>query len=183
MPERSASAVPPAPSGARAAAGPLDLIDLIALSYRAPRAVQRPPAPAPRPAPHYGWSFPAFTRSGVRIRRNLCIREGVPYVYAPAVYTYYRSRKRTYPRIRTLGCVYARTYVYAPTPAYKQGCVNAASGAYTQFTHLPAYTHPTLRLRGDATNVMPASGVQFYLFPGFCAVVLGSTPRHPTMRQ
>jgi hypothetical protein len=29
--------------------------------------------------------------------------------------------------------------------------VNAASGAYT---HLPAYTHPTLRLRGDATNVM-----------------------------
>ena len=26
---------------------------------------------------HYGLSFPAFTRSGVRIRRNLCIREGV----------------------------------------------------------------------------------------------------------
>jgi hypothetical protein len=26
---------------------------------------------------HYGLSFPVFTRSGVRIRRNLCIREGV----------------------------------------------------------------------------------------------------------
>ena len=73
------------------------------------------------------------------------------YVYAPAVFTHYRSRKRTYPRIRTLGYVYARTCVYAPTPAYKHVCVNAASGAYT---HLPAYTHPTLRLRGDATNVM-----------------------------
>ena len=73
------------------------------------------------------------------------------YVYAPAVYTYYRSRKRTYPRIRTLGCVYARTCVYAPTPAYKHMCVNAASGAYT---HLPAYTHPTLCIRRDATNVM-----------------------------
>lgn len=35
--------VPPAPSGARAAAGPLDLIDLFALSYRAPRAAL--PAP------------------------------------------------------------------------------------------------------------------------------------------
>ena len=29
------------------------------------------------PLSHYGLSFPAFTRSGVRIRRNLCIREGV----------------------------------------------------------------------------------------------------------
>jgi len=26
---------------------------------------------------HYGLSFPVFTRTGVRIRRNLCIREGV----------------------------------------------------------------------------------------------------------
>jgi len=54
------------------------------------------------------------------------------YVYAPTVYTHYRSRKRTYPRIRTLGCVYARTCVYTPTPAYKHVCVHAASGAYTQ---------------------------------------------------
>ena len=79
------------------------------------------------------------------------------YVYAPAVYTHYRSRKRTLrwhlPAYTHPGVVYARTLrtVYAPTPAYKHVCVNAASGAYT---HLPAYTHPTLRLRGDATNVM-----------------------------
>ena len=44
-------------------------------------------------------------------------------------YTHPCLRIRTYPRIRTLGCVYARTCVYAPTPAYKQVCVNAASGA------------------------------------------------------
>jgi hypothetical protein len=79
-----------------------------------------------------------------RIRTPAC-------VYAPPAYTHPCLRIRTYPRIRTLGCVYARTCVYAPTPAYKHVCVNAASGAYT---HLPAYTHPTLRLRGDATNVM-----------------------------
>ena len=79
-----------------------------------------------------------------RIRTPAC-------VYAPPAYTHPCLRIRTYPRIRTLGCVYARTCVYAPTPAYKHVCVNAASGAYT---HLPAYTHPTLRLRRDATNVM-----------------------------
>jgi len=79
-----------------------------------------------------------------RIRTPAC-------VYAPPAYTHPCLRIRTYPRIRTLRCVYARTCVYAPTPAYKHVCVNAASGAYT---HLPAYTHPTLRLRRDATNVM-----------------------------
>ena len=83
-------------------------------------------------------------RTYPRIRTPAC-------VYAPPAYTHPCLRIRTYPRIRTLRCVYARTCVYAPTPAYKQVCVNAASGAYT---HLPAYTHPTLRLRGDATNVM-----------------------------
>jgi len=83
-------------------------------------------------------------RTYPRIRTPAC-------VYAPPAYTHPCLRIRTYPRIRTLGCVYARTCVYAPTPAYKHVCVNAASGAYT---HLPAYTHPTLRLRGDATNVM-----------------------------
>jgi hypothetical protein len=44
-------------------------------------------------------SIPAFTRSGVHIRRNTCVYAR-GYVYAPAVYTHYRSRKRTYPRIR-----------------------------------------------------------------------------------
>ena len=83
-------------------------------------------------------------RTYPRIRTPAC-------VYAPPAYTHPCLRIRTYPRIRTLGCVYARTCVYAPTPAYKHVCVNAASGAYT---HLPAYTHPTLRLRRDATNVM-----------------------------
>ena len=83
-----------------------------------------------------------------RIRTPAC-------VYAPPAYTHPCLRIRTYPRIRTLGCVYARTCVYAPTPAYKHVCVNAASGAYT---HLPAYTHPTLCIRRDATNVMTVSG-------------------------
>ena len=66
-----------------------------------------------------------------RIRTPAC-------VYAPPAYTH--PCLRTYAPTR----VYApsRTCVYAPTPAYKHVCVNAASGAYT---HLPAYTHPTLR--------------------------------------
>jgi hypothetical protein len=71
------------------------------------------------------------------IRRNLCIREGVR-IHTRCVYA---------PRAR----VNAPTCVYAPTAAYKHICVNAASGAYA---HLPAYTHPTLRIRRDATNVM-----------------------------
>ena len=84
----------------------------------------------------------------------------LPRVYAPLpappAYTHPCLRIHTHLCIRTLGCaytplVYARTRVYAPTPAYKQVCVNAASGAYT---HLPAYTHPTQRIRRDATNVM-----------------------------
>ena len=83
-------------------------------------------------------------RTYPRIRTPAC-------VYAPPAYTHPCLHIRTYPRIRTLGCVYARTCVYAPTPAYKHVCVNAASGAYT---HYLAYTHPTLRLRRDATNVM-----------------------------
>ena len=57
-----------------------------------------------------------------RIRTPAC-------VYAPPAYTHPCLRIRTYPRIRTLGYVYARTCVYAPTPAYKHVCVNAASGA------------------------------------------------------
>ena len=90
-------------------------------------------------------------RTYPRIRTPAC-------VYAPPAYTHPCLRIRTYPRIRTLGYVYARTCVYAPTPAYKHVCVNAASGAYT---HLPAYTHPTLRLRGDATNVMPRGNARW----------------------
>ena len=62
---------------------------------------------------HYGLSFPAFTRSGVRIRAETCLyyvynARGY-YLYAPTVCTHYRSRKRTYLRIRTRRCVYAGT--------------------------------------------------------------------------
>jgi len=47
------------------------------------------------PIAHYGLSFPAFTRSGVRIAvyAETCVYAR-GYVYAPALYTYYRSRKR-----------------------------------------------------------------------------------------
>ena len=88
---------------------------------------------------HYGSSIPAFrfTRSGGHIRRNLCVREGVCIhtrcVYTPTALTYH-SRKRTYLRIRTLGCVYAPACVYTPTAACLRPCANAASGVYT---HLP----------------------------------------------
>jgi hypothetical protein len=93
---------------------------------------------------------PVYTRGGT-YTHPLCIRTTARVntptrVYAPLpAYTHP-------PRIRTPACVHtqaptrvyapSRTCVYAPTPAYKHVCVNAASGAYT---HLPAYTHPTLR--------------------------------------
>ena len=71
-----------------------------------------------RPASRTGSSIPAFTRSGVRIRRNLSY--GHTYLVPAAL----AGRIR-----RTLGCVYAPTRVNAPTTAYKHICVNAASGA------------------------------------------------------
>lgn len=60
--------MPPAPSGARAAAGPLDLIDLFALSYRAPRAAL--PAAA-RPA-HVQFYFGAPGRDRPRRPAQRC---------------------------------------------------------------------------------------------------------------
>ena len=62
----------------------------------------------------------------------------------------HRSRIRTDPRIHTRGhictrCVYTpTTRVNAPIRVYAPGCVYAPA----------AYMHPTLRIRGDATNVM-----------------------------
>ena len=96
--------------------------------------------------------FQRLRGRGLHIRRTCVYVAGGAYTHPLCIRTY-RSRKRTHPRIRTLGCVYARTCVYAPTAAYKHICVNAASWAYT---HLFAYTHPTLRIRRDATNVMHA---------------------------
>ena len=97
---------------------------------------------------HYGSSIPAFTRSGVHTQKPVYTRAGA-YTHPLRIRTK-RSRKRSHLRIRTQ--VRKRTRcVYAPTAAYKHICVNAASGAYA---HLPAYTHPTLRIRRDATNVM-----------------------------
>ena len=89
-----------------------------------------------------GSSIPAFTRSGVRIRRNLSgilydtpTAVVVPAALAGRIYTPYAAPWGAYTphpgvRIRrTLGCVYAPTRVNAPTTAYKHICVNAASGA------------------------------------------------------
>jgi len=103
---------------------------------------------------HYGSSIPAFTRSGVHTQKPVYTRGGA-YTHPLRIRTQ-GSRKRTPLRIRThlriRTQVRKRTRcVYAPTAAYKHICVNAASGAYA---HLPAYTHPTLRIRRDATNVM-----------------------------
>ena len=110
---------------------------------------------------HYGSSIPAFrfTRSGVHIRRNLCIREGVCIhtrcVYTPTALTY-RSRKRTYLRIRTLGCVYAPACVYTPTAACLRPCANAASGVYTHLprtcVYAPASTRDGRRVFGIANS-------------------------------
>ena len=84
-------------------------------------------------------------------------------VYAETC-VYARGYVCTHPLcIRTTARVNAPTRVYAPTPAYKHMCVNAASGAYT---HLPAYTHPTLCIRRDATNVMIASTLSAFAFCG-----------------
>ena len=103
---------------------------------------------------HYGLSFPAFTRSGVRIRAETCLyyvynARGY-YLYAPTVCTHYRSRKRTYPRIRTRVRVRTRfvnapsARVYTPTRVYAPSVrVNALSHVYTWGAH----SRTSLRLR------------------------------------
>lgn len=99
---------------------------------------------------HYGLSFVLRLRAvgGAYTQKPVYTRGGA-YTHPLRIRTQ-GSRKRTHLRIRTQ--VRKRTRcVYAPTAAYKHICVNAASGAYA---HLPAYTHPTLHIRRDATNVM-----------------------------
>ena len=97
---------------------------------------------------------------GAYERRNQCIREGVR-IRTRCVYTEHTlplaksaptASARTLRSIRTLGCVNAPTRVYAPTAASIRMCVYAAWDAYT---HLPAYTHPTLRTRVQAAYSTP----------------------------
>ena len=133
-----------------------------------PRRLARPRDARPegwRAVLHYGLSFPAFTRSGVRIRRNLCIREGVrihtrcvytlplAYTHLP-VYTHpgacihplrirtQRSRIRTYPAY-THPCLHPPR-IRTPACVYTPTCVYAPWGVRIRhwYTHVPAYTHP-----------------------------------------